>query len=157
MLAQIRRQGRKCKRPQTSNQRLNHFVLNHLVLKRVQPTDHCKAGVLLAHYILAFLNWCCITAAHPLDKFIQCDNLYIIPRLIYLQIYFLLYVLSMALGRFITLLLSLAASGVSMLHYSLKSEPALENVADCIYETNVLTLIYTNTGPRMTATIAECD
>ena len=63
----------------------------------------------------------------------------------------------MALGRFITLLLSLAASGVSMLHYSLKSEPALENVADCIYETNVLTLIYTNTGPRMTATIAECD
>jgi hypothetical protein len=44
-----------------------------------------------------------------------------------------------------------------MLYYSLKSEPALENVADCIYETNVLTLIYKNTGPRMTATIAECD
>ena len=44
-----------------------------------------------------------------------------------------------------------------MVHYSLKSEPALENVADYIYETNVLTLIYTNTGPRMTATIAECD
>jgi hypothetical protein len=63
----------------------------------------------------------------------------------------------MALERFITLLLSLAASGVSMVHYSLKSEPALENVADYIYETNVLTLIYTNTGPRMTATIAECD
>ena len=63
----------------------------------------------------------------------------------------------MALGRFITLLLSLAASGVSMLHYSLKSEPALENVADCIYDTNILTLIYTDTDPRMTATIAECD
>ena len=33
MLAQIRRQGRKCKRPQTSNQRPNHFVSNHLVIK----------------------------------------------------------------------------------------------------------------------------
>ena len=44
-----------------------------------------------------------------------------------------------------------------MVHYSLKSEPALENVADCIYDTNILTLIYTNTDPRMTATIAECD
>ena len=38
MLAQIRRQGRKCKRPQTSNQRLNHFVLNHLVIK-ARPTN----------------------------------------------------------------------------------------------------------------------
>ena len=44
-----------------------------------------------------------------------------------------------------------------MLYYSLKSAPALENVADYIYETNVLTLIYKNTGPHMTATIAECD
>jgi len=44
-----------------------------------------------------------------------------------------------------------------MLYYSLKSEPAFKNVADCIYETNVLTLTYTNTGLRMTATITECD
>jgi hypothetical protein len=38
MLAQIRRQGRKCKRPPTSNQRLNHFVSNHLVIK-ARPTN----------------------------------------------------------------------------------------------------------------------
>ena len=63
----------------------------------------------------------------------------------------------MASGRFITLLLAFAALGRSVLHYSLKSEPALENVADCISETNALPLVNINTGSRMTVAIAECD
>ena len=63
----------------------------------------------------------------------------------------------MTVGRFVTLLLALAALGASMLYYSLKSVPALKNGADCFSKTTVLPLVNTNTGLGMTATIAECD
>tara|TARA_B100000780_G_scaffold145762_1_gene101813 strand:- start:904 stop:1095 length:192 start_codon:yes stop_codon:yes gene_type:complete len=63
----------------------------------------------------------------------------------------------MNVGRFVTLLLALAALSGSMLYYSLKSEPALKNGTNCFSTTTVLPLVNTNTGLGMTATIAECD
>ena len=59
--------------------------------------------------------------------------------------------------RLITLLLAFAALGGSMRYYTLKSELALKNGVDCFSKTSVLSLVNTNTGLGMTATIAECD
>ena len=109
MLAQIPRQGSKCKRPQPSNWRLNYFVSNHFVLKTRPPNRSLQSWDFTYTLHLGVPHMMLHRRSSPFDKFIKCDNLHIILHVIYLQIYVLLYVPPTALRRFITLSLALAA------------------------------------------------